>query len=120
MVFGEGVLLAVLLHHGGDLNGEHTGGGGGVVEGDIQRAALAQRVALVALTLIHADDGAADGVGQGLDGGIGVLAVEEGGGQVELLVGDGVAVPQTMLEMPSFRLSPTHTGEVTARSPSPR
>jgi hypothetical protein len=31
----------------------------------------------------------------------------------------GVAVPQTMLEMPSFRLSPTHTGEVTARSPSP-
>ena len=86
---GEGVLLAVLLHHGGDLNGEHTGGGGGVVEGDIQRAALAQRVALVALALIHADDGAADGVGQGLDGGIGVLAVEEGGGQGQLLVGDG-------------------------------
>ena len=30
----------------------------------------------------------------------------------------GVAVPQTRLEMPSFRLSPTHTGAVTARSPS--
>ena len=60
------------------------------MEGDIQRAALAQRVALVALALIHADDGAADGVGQGLDGGIGVLAVEEGGGQGQLLVGDGI------------------------------
>jgi len=31
----------------------------------------------------------------------------------------GVAVAQVREEMPSFRLSPTQTGDVTARSPSP-
>ena len=31
----------------------------------------------------------------------------------------GVEVPQVTSEMPSFRVSPTHTGAVTARSPSP-
>ena len=82
---GEGVLVAALLHHGGDLNSEHPGGGGGILKGHIQGAALGEGIA----GLVGADDGAADGVGQGLDGGIATLAIEEGGGESQLLVGDG-------------------------------
>ena len=82
---GEGVLVAALLHHGGDLHSEHPGGGGGILKGHIQGAALGEGIA----GLVGADDGAADGVGQGLDGGIATLAIEEGGGESQLLVGDG-------------------------------
>ena len=82
---GEGVLVAALLHHGGDLHGKDPGGGGGILEGHIQGAALGEGIA----GLIGADDGAADAVGQGLDGGIAILTIEEGGGESQLLVGDG-------------------------------
>ena len=82
---GEGVLVAALLHHGGDLHSEHPGGGGGILKGHIQGAALGEGIA----GLVGADDGAADGVGQGLDGGIAILTIEEGGGESQLLVGDG-------------------------------
>ena len=82
---GEGVLVAALLHHGGDLHGEHPGGGGGILKGHIQGAALGEGIA----GLVGADDGAADGVGQGLDGGIAILTIEEGGGESQLLVGNG-------------------------------
>ena len=82
---GEGVLIAALLHHGGDLHSEHPGGGGGILKGHIQGAALGEGIA----GLVGADDGAADGVGQGLDGGIAILTIEEGGGESQLLVGDG-------------------------------
>ena len=82
---GEGVLVAALLHHGGDLHSEHPGGGGGILKGHIQGAALGEGIA----GLVGADDGAADGVGQGLDGGIAILTIEEGGGESQLLIGDG-------------------------------
>ena len=82
---GEGVLVTALLHHGGDLHGEHPGGGGGILKGHIQGAALGEGIA----GLVGADDGTADGVGQGLDGGIAILTIEEGGGESQLLVGDG-------------------------------
>ena len=82
---GEGVLVTALLHHGGDLHSEHPGGGGGILKGHIQGAALGEGIA----GLVGADDGAADGVGQGLDGGIAILTIEEGGGESQLLVGDG-------------------------------
>lgn len=82
---GEGVLVAALLHHGGNLHSEHPGGGGGILKGHIQGAALGEGIA----GLVGADDGAADGVGQGLDGGIAILTIEEGGGESQLLVGDG-------------------------------
>ena len=82
---GEGVLVIPLLHHGGDLHGKDPGGGGGILEGHIQGAALGDGIA----GLIGADDGAADAVGQGLDGGIATLTIEEGGGESQLLIGDG-------------------------------
>ena len=82
---GEGVLVDALLHHGGNLHSEHPGGGGGILKGHIQGAALGEGIA----GLVGADDGAADGVGQGLDGGIAILTIEEGGGESQLLVGDG-------------------------------
>ena len=82
---GEGVLVIPLLHHGGDLHGKDPGGGGGILEGHIQGAALGEGIA----GLIGADDGAADAVGQGLDGGIAILTIEEGGGESQFLVGDG-------------------------------
>ena len=56
---GEGVFLAVLLHHGGDGHGADAGLVGCPLEGDIQSAALSQRIA----GLVGTDDGAADAVG---------------------------------------------------------
>ena len=83
---GEGVLLAVLLHHGSDGHGGDTGLVGRPLEGDVQGAAGSDGVA----GLVDADgDAAADGVAQGLDGGVGALAVKEGGGQGQLLARNG-------------------------------
>ena len=82
---GEGVVLAVLIHHGGDQDGGNTGLVGGPLEGNVQGAAGSDGVA----GRVGADDLAANAVDQGGDGGVGVLTVEEGGGQGQLLVGDG-------------------------------
>ena len=82
---GEGVVLAVLIHHGGDQDGGNTGLVGGPLEGNVQGAAGGDGVA----GRVGADDLAANAVDQGGDSGVGVLTVEEGGGQGQLLVGDG-------------------------------
>ncbi len=85
-VHGEGVFLAVQLHHGGDGHGHDTGGGGRVVEGHGLGAAGVQSVA----GGVGADDLAAlDGVGQALDRGVSALGVEQSGVDGQLLIGDG-------------------------------
>ena len=82
---GEGVVLAVLIHHGGDQDGGNTGLVGGPLKGNVQGAAGGDGVA----GCVGADDLAVDAVDQGGDGGVGILAVKESGGQGQLLVGDG-------------------------------
>ena len=85
-VHGEGVFLAVQLHHGGDGHGHDTGSGGRVVEGHGLGAAGVQSVA----GGVGADDLAAlDGVGQALDRGVSALGVEQSGVDGQLLIGDG-------------------------------
>ena len=84
-VLREGVLLAVLLqdHRHGD--GGHPGRRRRVLEGHALGAAGLQS----ARSCIFPDDLAADSVGHGLDLGVAGLAVEEGGGQGQLLLRDG-------------------------------
>ena len=82
---GEGVVLVVLIYHGGDQDGGNTGLVGGPLKGNVQGAAGGDGVA----GCVGADDLAVDAVDQGGDGGVGILAVKESGGQGQLLVGDG-------------------------------
>ena len=58
----------------------------------------------------------AHGVGDGLDIGVGALAVEQGGGNGQLLTGDGSGGAAGQVGVPSLSRPPT--GAVTARSPS--
>ena len=82
---GEGVVLVVLIYHGGDQDGGNTGLVGGPLKGNVQGAAGGDGVA----GCVGADDLAVDAVDQGGDGGVGILAVKESGGQGQFLVGDG-------------------------------
>ena len=84
-VLGEHILLAVLLqHHGG---GDLIDPGG--VEGDV----IAQGQGAAGGNGAHIGGGGQDltahGVGDGLDIGVGALAVEQGGGDGHGLAGDG-------------------------------
>ena len=82
---GEGVVFVVLIYHGGDQDGGNTGLVGGPLKGNVQGAAGGDGVA----GCVGADDLAVDAVDQGGDGGVGILAVKESGGQGQFLVGDG-------------------------------
>ena len=83
-VLGEGVLLAVLLDHSRDLNSHDAGLGRGILEFHILCTACGQRVT----GGIRADGFAADGIGDGLDGGGRRLTVEERRGDGQLFVGN--------------------------------
>ncbi|SCJ72325.1 Uncharacterised protein [uncultured Flavonifractor sp.] len=84
-VLGVGVLNAVLHQDHGDGNGHHAGHVGDIAPVHGQGAGGGELIALG----VGAQDLVAEGVGDGLDGGGVGLAVEQGGGEGEGLVGDG-------------------------------
>ena len=85
-LLGKGVILAVMLYHHGGGDGHDLGHVGRVLEVHSQRAGGGERIAGGVGSQNH---GAVGGVGDGLDQSVSRLAVEEGGGQGQLLPGDG-------------------------------
>ena len=84
-ILGEGVFLSVLFHHHSGGDGHDLGHIRRVLEVHSQGAGGGDGVAGGVGTQNH---GTVGGVGDGLDRGVSRLAVEEGGGQGQLLAGD--------------------------------